>query len=147
MHEACHCHLLALKKFYGGDPERDQPCRFKEKLARAVEEEKIRLVLNLGALPSSASYDAEIITFVPAKQAAVEKIVETSWSPFIGRVRFGGAGPFDASSIAAAALMAGAGVVEVRLKKSLRVPRQNPADFNRAMAALVSLVESIRLDI
>ncbi len=141
LHEACHCHVLASRKFYGEDPELDVPCIFKEKMAEIILVEKVKLVLNLTALPSASIYDAEFTVLVPEKQTNAEKFLTNACQNLAPNVHIEGGKTFPSHTIAGEALMNGAGAINVRLKKSLRVPRQNPGAFNALMTALIRFIE------
>ncbi len=146
LHETCHCHMLALRKFYGGDPEQDASCIFKEKMAEIIAEESISLVLNIGTLPAISPYDAEVSVIVPGKQKKAESIIKHSCQN-LGDIIIDGAKSFSPNSVSGRALLNGAGAIEFSLKKSFRVPRQNPSGFNDLMAALIDFVHNYGLDI
>lgn len=141
LHQLAGCSMLAVSKFYGGDPDRDFPCIFKEKIAQICAEKKIKLVLDFQGTGRTTEYDLQLETnsadaHSPSqKLAAVLARVCEERGLTVGIIPGKKEPPHTVLGFVAEEL--GLPAVRLLLNRKLRVPHQNGKDFHKALGALV----------
>lgn len=140
------CHAIAATKLYGGDPNIDHPCIYKEKIAEICRREKVRVVLDIHGAAREREFDVEIGTNGGKNLLGKTRILETldhNFAAFglsrISHDRFAETGPNTIFNFVVRKL--GIPAVQVELNKQYRVPAQNPHGFHRLLGALVESVK------
>lgn len=147
LHQLADCSALAVSKFYGGDPDRDFPCIFKEKVAQICGEKQIKLVLDLQGTGRTTAYDllletkSEGATSSPPKSAAIIAGVCQERGLTVGLSPVKNEPPHTILHFVAEEL--GLPVVRLLLNRKLRVPHQNGKDFQKALGALVEAIAKL----
>ncbi|HEY3423866.1 MAG TPA: hypothetical protein VGL27_03650 [Negativicutes bacterium] len=140
------CQAIATTKLYGGDPNIDSPCIYKEKIAEICGRSKVKLVLDIHGAAREQEFDVDIGT--NSGQTLLAKanmlgMLEHNFQDFgLSRISYDYFAAKDPNTIAnyvARELRIPA--VQIEINKQYRVPAQNPQGFHRLLAALV---ESIR---
>jgi hypothetical protein len=140
------CQAIATTKLYGGDPNIDSPCIYKEKIAEICGRSKVKLVLDIHGAAREQEFDVDIGT--NSGQTLLAKanmlgMLEHNFQDFgLSRIsydHFAAKGPNTIANYVARELRIPA--VQLEINKQYRVPGQNPQGFHRLLGALV---ESIR---
>lgn len=142
------CHGLAVTKLYGGDPNWDKDCIYKEKISQIWREHDIQLVLDIHGAARTHPFDVDIGTM------RGRSLLEKSHLLSVVRNKFAEAGlngisidhfsagekntvtKFVAEELKIPAL-------QIELNKQFRVPHQNGQAYVKAVHALVDVIQSI----
>lgn len=142
------CHAIAATKLYGGDPNTDNPCIYKEKIAEICVRQKVKLVLDIHGAAREQEFDADFATNGGKTLVHKDGILATLERNFqdlglseISRDHFGTIGPHAVTGYVAREL--GIPAVQLEINKQYRVPGQNPQGFHRLLAALVRSIQEL----
>ncbi|HBW38242.1 MAG TPA: hypothetical protein DEF89_24425, partial [Desulfosporosinus sp.] len=130
------CHAITATKLYGGDPNIDSPCIFKEKISEIVRQEKIKLVLDIHGAAREREFDIDFGTDNGRTLLGKDSLLETlkrNIQAFgfnkISHNHFAASGKNTITNFVASELKIPA--VQVEINKQYRVPAQNPQGFHR----------------
>jgi len=143
------CHVLAVTRLYGGDPNWDQPCLYKERLAGIVAEKGIRMVIDLHGAGGDHPFDLELGTmhgaslcgregFLPLIEAACR---EAGLCRIAVDQVFTAAGQATVTAFTAGKL--GIPAVQVELNRRYRAPQQNGTAFLQGINALAGMTTAL----
>lgn len=142
------CHAIAAAKLYGGDPNTDNPCIYKERIAGICARHKVKLVLDLHGAARERDFDADFGTDggkTLLHQARLPAILERNFQELglskISRDHAGAIGPDAVAAYVAREL--GIPAVQLDINKQYRVPGQNPQGFHRLLGALVGSIREL----
>ncbi|MEL7656020.1 MAG: hypothetical protein AAGU75_08940 [Bacillota bacterium] len=142
------CHAIAVTKLYGGDPNVDSPCIYKEKLAQLCRQGKIKLLLDIHGAARDRDFDVDFGTNnrrnLLEKMHTDEILAQNFRNCGFSKVSsdyFDASSPNTIANFAAREL--GIPAVQIEINKHYRVPAQNPQGFHRLMAALVESINSV----
>ncbi|AFL99181.1 MULTISPECIES: hypothetical protein [Desulfitobacterium] len=142
------CHAIAVTKLYGGDPNVDNPCIYKEKLAYLCKQSKIKLLLDIHGAARDREFDVDFGTNnkknLLGKVCTDETLARSFQNCGFSKISFdyfAASGPNTIANFAAREL--GIPAVQIEINKHYRVPAQNPQGFHRLMAALVESIRSV----
>jgi len=62
LHEITDCHALAVTKLYGGDPNYDDPCIYKDEIERITGEHPVKIVLDIHGAGRERPFDIDLGT-------------------------------------------------------------------------------------
>lgn len=143
------CHALATIKFYGGDPNVDTPCIYKDKLTEICRREKIKLVLDIHGAARDREFDVDLGTHGQKSLLGRSRIQETLEHNFqlFGLKRtskdyFAASGPNTVTNFVAQEL--GISAVQIEINKLYRTPALNPQGFHRLLGALVESINELK---
>ena len=146
LHQLTGCHALAAAKLYGGDPNVDHPCLYKECLAEICRRHKIGLVLDLHGAAREREFDVDLGTnggkhLLNNTEAlkALENMFRTFGLAKVSHDYFAAKGENTIANFAARELRIPA--IQVEINKHYRVPAQNPLGFHRLLGALAKSIE------
>ena len=142
------CHAIAATKLYGGDPNFDNPCIYKEKIAGICSKEKVKFILDIHGAAREREFDVDFGTnrgktlLVKAKML---EILEHNFQSFglcrISYDHFAATAPNTIANYVAREL--GIPAVQVEINKQYRVPAQNPQGFHRLLGALMESIKEL----
>ncbi|GAB6151942.1 hypothetical protein JCM17380_06920 [Desulfosporosinus burensis] len=142
------CHAIAATKLYGGDPNIDSPCIFKEKISEIVRQEKIKLVLDIHGAAREREFDIDFGTDDGRTLLGKDSLLETlkrNIQAFgfnkISYNHFSASGKNTIANFVASELKIPA--VQVEINKQYRVPAQNPQGFHRIIGAFVETIHEL----
>lgn len=142
------CHSIAATKLYGGDPNVDDPCIYKEKISNFCAVQKVKLVLDIHGSAREREFDVDFGTNNGKNLLNKVKIVDTLENNFKGfglsktsYDYFAASGPNTIANFVAREL--GIPAVQLEINKHYRVPAQNPQGFHRLMGALVKSINDL----
>lgn len=142
------CHAIAVTKLYGGDPNTDNPCIYKERIAGICARQKIKLVLDLHGAAREQDFDADFGTNggkTLLNHTRLPAILERNFQELglskISRDHAGAIGPDAVTAYVAREL--GIPAVQIEINKQYRVPGQNPQGFHRLLGALVQSIREL----
>ncbi len=142
------CHGIATTKLYGGDPNVDQPCIYKEKIAEICKREKVKFILDIHGAARERDFDVDFGTNGGKNLLVKTKIlamVERNFQEFgLNRIStdyFAASGSNTIANYVARELKIPA--LQIEINKQFRVPGQNPQGFHRLLGALVESVKEL----
>ncbi|KJS84437.1 MAG: hypothetical protein JM58_10810 [Peptococcaceae bacterium BICA1-8] len=142
------CHAIAVTKLYGGDPNVDNPCIYKEKIIDFCSKEKIKFVLDIHGAAREREFDVDLGTNKEKNLLGKMEILETLEQNFqgfglskISLDYFAASGPNTVANYVAREL--GIPAVQIEINKQYRVPAQNPQGFHRLLGALAESIKSL----
>ncbi len=142
------CHAIATTKLYGGDPNNDDRCIYKEKIAEICAEKKVKFVLDIHGAAREREFDVDLGTNSGKNLLAKTWMLETLAHNFqefgltkISYDYFAATGSNTIANYVARELKIAA--VQVEINKQYRVPAQNPQGFHRLLAALVESIKEL----
>lgn len=143
------CHAIAVTKLYGGDPNADFPCLFKERIAEIVRREKVKFVLDIHGAARERDFDVDFGTDngrTLLARPSMLQILERNFQAFglseLSNNHFAASGPNTIANFVARELNIPA--VQVEINKQYRVPAQNSQGFHRIIGAFVETINQIR---
>jgi len=142
------CHGIATTKLYGGDPNVDNPCLYKEKIAEICKRENVKFILDIHGAAREREFDMDFGTNQGKNllhQAMVLEMLVRNFQAFgltkISTDYFAAAGSNTIANYAARELQIPA--LQLEINKQFRVPGQNPVGFHRLLGALVESVSEL----
>lgn len=149
LHQLTGCHALMVTKLYGGDPNWDQPCIYKQKLSLIAAEQGIRLIIDLHGASGEHPFDAELgtmggISFLGRDNLLplIKKACQDAGLQNIGVDQiFSAAGQPTVTAYAAGVLCIPA--VQIELNRRYRAPQQNGLAFHQGISALAMAIRDL----
>lgn len=142
------CHGIATAKLYGGDPNVDNPCIYKDKIAEICRREKVKFILDIHGAAREREFDVDFGTNQGKnllERTAVLEMMARNFHAFgltrISTDYFAASGSNTIANYAARELQIPA--LQLEINKQFRVPGQNPAGFHRLLGALVESVNQL----
>jgi len=143
LNKLANCPAIATTKLYGGDPNVDDPCIYKERLAQICRENKIKLVLDIHGAAREREFDVDLGTNggknLLGRKDILEKLVSSFQKGGLTKLtkdhQFAASKPNTIANFAAREL--GIPAIQLEINKQYRVPHQNAQSFHRLMASLV----------
>jgi len=142
------CHAIAATKLYGGDPNIDYPCIYKEKIAEFCAIKKVKLILDIHGAAREREFDVDFGTNGGKNLLGKTRILETLEENFqdfglskTSRDHFAASGTNTVANYVAREL--GIPAVQIEINKQYRVPAQNPQGFHRMLAALAESIKRL----
>lgn len=142
------CHAIAATKLYGGDPNVDNPCIYKERIAEICSREKVKLVLDIHGAARDRDFDVDFGTDSGKTLLFKARMLETLEHNFqdfglnrISHDHFAATGPNTIANYVARELQVS--TVQIEINKQYRVPAQNPQGFHRLLGALVESIKEL----
>jgi len=149
LHREAGCHVIATKKLYGGDPNWDAPCIYKDRVREIVERHSIRLVLDLHGAARERPFDVDLGTMhgesLLGNQLVRDLIVDVFHAEGIDGVtenRFAAAKQQTVTRFCAEELHIPA--VQFEINHRFRAPNRNGADYVRMFRALAAIVDKVQ---
>ncbi|WP_199242610.1 hypothetical protein [Desulfosporosinus fructosivorans] len=148
LNQLTDCHCIAATKLYGGDPNFDDPCIYKERIAEICARQKVKFILDIHGAARDREFDVDLGT--NGGKTLLEKIrmlevIERNLRSFglsrISHDHFAASGPNTMANYIAREL--GIPAVQIEINKQYRVPAQNPQGFHRLLGALVASVKEL----
>lgn len=140
------CHAIAATKLYGGDPNIDNPCIYKERIAEICGGEKVKLVLDIHGAAREQEFDVDLgmnngknFLFRTRMLEMLEHNFQLFGLSRISHDHFVASGPNNVTNYVAREL--GIPAVQIEINKQYRVPAQNPHGFHRLLGALVESIK------
>ena len=143
------CHAIATTKLYGGDPNMDAPCLYKEKISEIIRREKVKFVLDIHGAAGERDFDVDFgtdsgRTLLLEKEVMLQTL-ERNFQMFgfnkISHDYFAASGPNTVANFVARELKIPA--VQVEINKKYRVPAQNSQGFHRIIGAFVQVITEL----
>lgn len=148
LHKMTGCHAIATTKLYGGDPNSDNPCIYKERIAEICRREKVKLVLDIHGAAREREFDVDFGTDGGRTLLANTRLLETLERNFqefglrrISNDHFAATCPNTITNYVARELKIPA--VQIEINKQYRVPAQNPHGFHRLLGALIESIKEL----
>lgn len=148
LHKLTGCHALAATKLYGGDPNIDNPCIYKSRLAEICCREKVKLVLDIHGAAREQDFDVDFGTDGSKTllgKAKILTVLARNFQDFglsnVSKDHFAASGPNTITNYVARELKIPA--VQIEINKQFRVPSQNPQGFHRLLGALAASIKEL----
>lgn len=142
------CHAIATTKLYGGDPNVDSPCVYKERIAEMCAKGKVKFVLDIHGAVRERDFDVDFGTNggrTLLGNTRMLEVVERNFQAFglskISHDHFAASGPNTIANFIAREL--GIPAMQIEINKQYRVPAQNPQGFHRLLGALEASVKDL----
>ncbi|PKM80212.1 MAG: hypothetical protein CVU89_14600 [Firmicutes bacterium HGW-Firmicutes-14] len=142
------CHALAVTKLYGGDPNYDSDCIYKEALKEAARKNRVKLVIDLHGASREHNFDVDIGTMMGAsllgkKQFPVllKKHLNDYGITSISENRFTVSDQNTVTRYVSGILEIPA--IQLEINRKFRVPHQNGLDYCRLAGALTEFIKSV----
>lgn len=142
------CHVIAATKLYGGDPNIDHPCIYKEKIAEICRKGKVKYVLDIHGAAREQEFDVDLGTNGGKSLLDKARMLETIEHNFVGfglsRISHDHLSATSPNAIVNfVARELGIPSLQIEINKQYRVPAQNPQGFHRLLGALVESVREL----
>lgn len=148
LHQMTGCHAITTTKLYGGDPNSDNPCIYKEKIVEICDRKKVKFVLDIHGAARERNFDVDFGTNGGETLLSEERMVEMLEHNFqdfglnrISHDYFAARAPNTIANFVARELKIPA--VQVEINNQYRVPAQNPEGFHRLLGALVESIKEL----
>lgn len=148
LNQLAGCHAIAATKLYGGDPNFDDPCIYKERIAEICQREKVKFVLDIHGAAREREFDVDFGTNGGKNllgKTRILELIERNFQGFglskLSRDHLAASGPNTISNYIAREL--GIPAVQLEINKHYRVPAQNPQGFHRLVGALAESVREL----
>jgi hypothetical protein len=142
------CHALAATKLYGGDPNSDTPCLYKEKISEICGREKVKFILDIHGAAREREFDVDLGTnngkTLLTKVSTLETLEQNLRGFGLSRIShdyLSATGPNTIVNYAVREL--GIPAVQLEINKQYRVPAQNSQGFHRLLGALTESVKEL----
>ncbi|MFZ7104312.1 MAG: hypothetical protein ACOWWO_16875 [Peptococcaceae bacterium] len=142
------CHGIAAAKLYGGDPNWDNPCIYKEKLTDFCSRQKIKFLLDIHGAARERAFDVDLGTNGEQTLRGKGEILKTLAQNFkdfgLTKVSFDNFAVSDPHTVVNyVAREVGIPSVQIEINKQYRVPAQNPRGFHCLLGALVESIKGL----
>ncbi|MDR3540917.1 MAG: hypothetical protein P4L69_08155 [Desulfosporosinus sp.] len=141
------CYAIAATKLYGGDPNFDNPCIYKDRIAEICNRENVKFILDIHGAAREREFDVDLGTNrgeTLLKRNMLE-LVERNFQNFgLSRIthdHFAASGQNSIANFVACEL--GIPALQIEINKQYRVPAQNPHGFHRLLGALMAIVREL----
>lgn len=144
------CHALAAAKLYGGDPNVDNPCIYKDRVRQICAGEKVKLVLDIHGAARTQEFDIDFGTNRGKNTLGQERQLKTLVQNFqafgLSKISFDHFAASGLNTIANyVARELGIPAIQIEINKQFRVPGQNPHAFYRVLGALAESIRELSL--
>lgn len=140
------CYSIAVTKLYGGDPNFDSPCIYKETLKTLVAENRFSLVIDLHGASREHTFDVDLGTKRGASLLGNTRHIEDLKKRLkefgIGNISenyFTVSGNSTVTDYVSSQLKVPC--IQIEINKKYRVPHQNPRDYSILVGALAAFIE------
>lgn len=140
------CHALATTKLYGGDPNYDFPCIYKDAINNICSQHNILLVLDLHGASRDHVFDVDIGTMRGESLLGKNQLIENFKIAFnkfgltkISQDHFPGIVQNTVTKYVSREL--GIPSFQLEINRKYRVPHHNPESYSRLISALVEGVK------
>lgn len=151
LNEVTACHSLAITKLYGGDPNFDGQCIYKDFINSLNAQNRFKLVIDLHGASREHDFAVDIGTINGVSllgQNHYSKVLKNSLLNYdispISENRFTVSGNKTVTAYASENL--GIPALQLEINKKFRSPNQNPTDYCRVLAALADFVRAVNSD-
>ena len=139
------CHALSVTRLYGGDPNFDLPCLYKNYLKDICQANKIHYLIDLHGAAADKDFDIDMGTMHGQSllnKPGFEKIIRDSFSQFgINQLSLNQMPAIKQNSITKfASQELGIPSVQLEINRKFRAPNQNPNAYCRLIAALTVII-------
>ncbi|MHB8074156.1 N-formylglutamate amidohydrolase [Desulfosporosinus fructosivorans] len=148
LNQLTDCHAIAATKLYGGDPNFDDPCIYKERIAEICARQKVKFILDIHGAARDREFDVDLGTNggkTLLENTRMLEVIERNLRNFglskISHDHFAASGPNTMANYIAREL--GIPAVQIEINKQYRVPAQNPQGFHRLLGALEASVKEL----
>jgi len=148
LHQITGCHTIAMTKLYGGDPNWDNPCLYKDAIENITKEHKIKMVIDIHGAGRDRNFDIDLGTMKgkslllkPQIASWVEdKLVEEGFSHVSSNFfsAAGQEGQYTVTRFVAEKLQIPA--MQLEINRKYRNPHQNGADYYHLFHALSQVI-------
>jgi len=142
------CHAIATTKLYGGDPNSDDPCVYKERIGEICDREKVKFVLDIHGAAREREFDVDFGTNGGKNLLGKVRMLQTLEHNFqdfglsrISHDHFAATGLNTIANYVARELRIPA--VQIEINKQYRVPAQNSQGFHRLLGALAESIKEL----
>ena len=148
LNEITSCHSLAVAKLYGGDPNFDSPCIYKDFIGSLKAQNRFKLVIDLHGASREHDFAVDIGTM-----NGVSLLGQNTYSDVLRKCllnydvmpisenRFTISG--NKTITAHASKNLGIPALQLEINKKFRSPNQNPTDYCRVLAALLDFIRAL----
>lgn len=140
------CYSIAVTKLYGGDPNFDTSCLYKETLRKLASENRFSLVLDLHGASRDHTFDVDLGTMRGASLLGKTQYVEDLKKHLnkfgIGNISenyFTVSGNSTVTDYVSSQLEVPC--IQIEINKKYRVPHQNPRDYSALVGALAEFIK------
>lgn len=142
------CHILAVSKLYGGDPNTDKKCFYKESLSKIIQSNKIRMVIDLHGCSRETGVDISVGILkedISKKyQDAKEEILSTL-STYGYKNVVENAFKLEENSISRYVTQElHIHAFQLEVNKKYRVPHQNGQNYCKLLSSLIGIIYSLK---
>jgi len=148
LNQLTDCHALAVTKLYGGDPNFDNPCIYKDKIAEICGRQKVKFLLDIHGAARDREFDVDLGTNGGKNlldKTRMLELIERNLRAFglsrISHDYFPASGPNTMANYIAREL--GIPAVQIEINKQYRVPAQNAQGFHRLLGGLVTSIREL----
>ncbi len=142
------CHSLVVTKLYGGDPNFDDKCIYKDLIKNICATNRPRLLIDIHGASREHDFDIDIGTMKGNSllgkdryAALLRDSLEKYEIPRISENRFTVSAQNTVTRFVSQQL--GIAAVQLEINKRFRAPHQNPEDYCRMVGALAEFIEQI----
>lgn len=145
------CQAIATTKLYGGDPNHDNPCIYKDRIVEICNREKVRFVLDLHGAARERDFDVDLGINGGKNLLTKVRLLETLEHNFrnfglnkVSLDHFAASGSNTIANFVAHELKIPA--IQIEINKQYRVASQNPQGFHRLLGALTESIKELSVD-
>ena len=143
-----NCHSLSVTKLYGGDPNFDSTCIYKEYIKTISQEFKLKLVIDLHGASRVHDFDLDIGTMNGTSLLGKEKygqLLKKHLGAYginnISENHFTVSGQETVTAFVSGVL--NIPTIQLEINKRFRAPHQNPGDYCRLLCALSEFIREL----
>lgn len=139
------CHMLAVTRLYGGDPNFDLPCLYKDQVAKICRTNKVAFVIDLHGASADKAYNVDMGTMHGKSLLTHPELTQIITATF----HKAGMTNLSSNDLPAAvqntitkyaARELGIPSVQLEINRKFRAPNQNAMAYCRLLAALVGVI-------
>lgn len=139
------CHVLSVTALYGGDPNYDQPCIYKDQLKEICQNNKISFLIDIHGASADRDFDIDIGTMHNRSLLNQDEIINFITKSFheagINNLSFNQLPAAKQNTVIKyAATQLGIPSVQLEINRKFRAPNQNPVAYCRLLAALATII-------
>lgn len=148
LNEITSCHSLAVTKLYGGDPNFDDQCIYKDFISSLIVEHRLKLIIDLHGASREHDFAVDIGTMKGVSLLGQNNYRDLLRSCLLNygvtpitenRYTISG----NKTITAHASENLGIPALQLEINKKYRSPNQNPTDYCRLLAALVDFIKAV----
>lgn len=145
LHKLTGCHMIAATKLYGGDPNMDNPCLYKEKIAEFCNREKVKLILDIHGAVRDQDFDVDFGTNCGKTLLGRARLLATLEHNFrdfgLNRISHDHAAISFTGVAGYVSRELGIPAAQLEINKQFRVPAQNSQGFHRLLGAMAESIK------